>query len=116
MRTVPVIHCLRRHRFSRQTRLVDLQVCSLKELSVSRHLVASLYDDNIANHHFAAWYLHHLSFAYHLDRLLLTQLGEYVEFTSGITLKKETYGSGQDDGKDDTQRLYKVLLDKGQHQ
>ena len=85
-------------------------------MSVSRHLVTSLYNDDIVHHHFAPWYFHHLSLADYLDGLFFAQLGEHIKLTGSIAFKKETYGSGKDDGKDDTQCLYKVLLDKGQHQ
>ena len=90
----------RSNRLARQTRLVNLQVGRFKEIAVGRHLVARFYDDDIAYYYFAPRYLHDFSFANHLDGLLLAQLGEHVKLTGGITLKKETNGSSQDNGKD----------------
>ena len=85
-------------------------------MSVGRHLVACLHDDDIAYDHFSAWYLDDFSFTHHLHGLFLAQLGKHVKLAGCIALKDESDSCCQENGKDDTYCLYKILLDEGQYQ
>ena len=117
-------YLFRRQHLARQAAFVHLQVRGFYQLSVGRHFVARLHNDDIAYHHLPSWYLYHFLLqpsclsppSHHLHRLFLANLVQQVKAPGGIPFKVETHRRGQDDGCDDAHRLHEVLLHEGQHQ
>ena len=102
--------------FTGKGRLVYLQVDSLDEPSVGRHLITNFQHHHIAHDNVTAGNLAHTPVAHHLHRLLLTDGSEHVKLSCGITLKIKTYARGKEDGKEDAYRLDKLALNKGKPQ
>ena len=110
------IHHLGGQHLTRQRRLVDLQVNSLYQFAVGRHLVARFEHYHVAHHHIAAGNLLHPSLSHHFHGLFFVHLCQHIEFLGSVALEIKAHGSGKEDGQDDADGLHKVVLNKGQRQ
>ena len=104
------------HRLTRESRLVDQQVDGTEHTGIGRNLIAGFEQNDVAHHNIATGHLHHPTLAPHLHGLLFVEGGEHREPAHGIAFEIETYGGGEEYGKNDADGFNKIVLHKGQHQ
>ncbi len=92
-------------RLARERRLVKHQIHCLQQLSVGRHLLARLEQNDIAHDHLTARHLMHIAVTNHLDGRIVIHLVEAAEGLLVLPLKDVAHTRGEQHSDGDTYRL-----------